>query len=98
METIDTQTWIIVAGVVVLALDSSWGVVFYRRQQSHKLKERFGRIYGRTVNELGSRTKGESELKTREKRVEHLEIVPLAPSDADRFRWGVARVAGPLRR
>jgi len=37
------------------------------------------------VNELGSRTKGESELKAREKRVERLEILPLAPSEAARF-------------
>jgi hypothetical protein len=37
------------------------------------------------VTEFGSRTKGESELKAREKRVEQLEILPLAPKDAARF-------------
>jgi hypothetical protein len=36
------------------------------------------------VNELGGRTKGESELKAREKRVERLEFLPLAPSEAAR--------------
>jgi len=34
---------------------------------------------------MGSRTKAESELKTREKRVEKLNIVPLTPPEAARF-------------
>jgi FtsZ-interacting cell division protein ZipA len=84
METIDTQTWIILAGVVVLALVAV-GAWFYRRNQSHKLQDRFGPEYDRTVTELGSRTKGESELKAREKRVEKLDILPLAPSEVARF-------------
>jgi FtsZ-interacting cell division protein ZipA len=84
METLDTQTWIILAVVVVLALIAV-GAWFYRRKQSDKLQGRFGPEYDRTVNELGSRTKGESELKAREKRVERLEILALAPSEAARF-------------
>ena len=79
METIDTQTWIILAGVVVLALIAVGAWFFYQKKRSHKLQERFGPEYERTVSELGSRTKGESELKAREKRVERLEILPLAP-------------------
>ena len=59
--------------------------LFYQKKRSHKLQERFGPEYGRTVNELGSRTKGESELKAREKRVERLEIIALSPSEAARF-------------
>jgi len=85
METLDTQTWIILAGVVVLALIAVGAWLFYQKQQSHKLQERFGTEYNRTVNELGSRTKGESELKAREKRVERLDILPLAPPEAARF-------------
>ena len=84
METLDTQSWIILAAVVALGLVAI-GAWFYRRKQSHNLQERFGPEYGRTVNELGSRTKGESELKAREKRVERLEILPLAPPEAARF-------------
>jgi hypothetical protein len=86
METIDTQTWIIIAAFVVLGL-VALGAWFYttRRKQSHRLQQHFGPEYDRTVNELGSRTKGESELKAREKRVERLEILPLAPSEAARF-------------
>lgn len=85
METLDTQTWIILAAVVVLGLVALGAWLFYQKKQSHKLQERFGPEYGRTVSELGSRTKGESELKAREKRVEGLEILPLAPSEAARF-------------
>ncbi len=86
MNTIDTQTWwIILAGVVVLALIALAAWFFYQKKQSHRLQQRFGPEYGRTVDELGSRTKAESELKAREKRVEHLNIVPLAPSEAARF-------------
>jgi FtsZ-interacting cell division protein ZipA len=89
METIDTQTWIILAAVVVLALIAVGAWFYIRKKQSQKqslkLQERFGPEYDRTVKELGSRTKGESELKAREKRVERLEILPLAPPEAARF-------------
>jgi hypothetical protein len=84
MQTIDTQTWIILAAAVVIGLVAI-GAWFYRRKQSHRLQEHFGPEYDRTVNELGSRTKGESDLKAREKRVERLEILPLAPPEAARF-------------
>jgi hypothetical protein len=89
MEMIDTQTWIIVAAAVALGLVAI-GAWFYRRKQSHRLQEHFGPEYHRTLNELGSRTKGESELKAREKRVGRLEILPLAPAEAARFSeaWG----------
>ena len=89
METIDTQTWIILAATVAVGLVAI-GAWFYRRKQSHRLQDHFGPEYDRTVSELGSRTKGESELTAREKRVERLEILPLAPSEAARFTeaWG----------
>jgi hypothetical protein len=85
MNTIPLQ-WIIVVGVVVAALLAlaAWHF-FQRKKQSDRLQQRFGPEYGRTVGELGGRTKAESELKAREKRVEHLSITPLAPADADRF-------------
>jgi hypothetical protein len=85
MDTITTQTWIILAGVLVLLLFAFGAWVSYQKKQSHRLQQRFGPEYGRTVDELGSQTKAESELKAREKRVERLHILPLAPSDAARF-------------
>jgi len=85
MHTIDTQTWIILAGVVVLVVIALAAWFFYQKKQSHRLQQRFGTEYGRTVDELGSETKAESELKAREKRVERLNLVPLAPSEAAKF-------------
>ncbi len=85
MEIMGIQSWIIVAALMALILVALGACVYLRRNKSHKLQERFGPEYDRTVSELGSRTKGESELKAREKRVERLEILPLAPPEAARF-------------
>jgi hypothetical protein len=85
MGTLDTQTWIILAAAVALGLVAIGAWLYTRKKQSHRLQQHFGPEYDRTVNELGGRTKGESELKAREKRVERLEILPLAPSEAARF-------------
>jgi len=91
MGTVSTQTAIIVAAAIILAALAVAAWFGFRKKQSTRLQQRFGPEYGRTVDELGSQTKAESELKTREKRVEHLHIVPLAPSDAARFSeaWNV---------
>jgi len=85
MDTINTQTWIILAGIAVLALIAITAWLIYKKKQSRRLKERFGPEYGRSVDELGSRTKAESELKAREKRIERIDILPLTPSEAARF-------------
>ena len=89
METLDTQTWIILAAVIVLALAAIGAWYFYQKKRSQTLQKHFGPEYDRTVTELGSRAKGESELKAREKRVERLELIPLAaprkPPDSARL-------------
>ena len=78
--------WTIVAGVVVVvSLAVAAWLFSQRKKQSARLQQRFGPEYGRTVGELGGRTKAESELKAREKRVEQLNITPLAPAEAARF-------------
>jgi hypothetical protein len=85
MNAIPVQ-WIIVSAVVIVALFVLAAWFFIRkRNQSARLQERFGPEYDRTVGELGGRGKAESELKAREKRIEHLTIAPLAPADATRF-------------
>jgi hypothetical protein len=86
MDTFDTQTWIALAIVGVLAVLAIAGWIMYRRKQTYRLERRFGHEYERTVDVLGSRSKAEAELKAREERVAHLEIVPLSPADAQRFR------------
>jgi len=79
-----TET-IVIAGVMVLALIALAVWFFFKKKQSHRLQQQFGPEYGRTVDELGSQTKAESELKAREKRVERFNILPLTPPEADRL-------------
>ena len=85
MATIPVS-WIVLAVVLVIALIAAvaWALS-HRKKQSQRLQQRFGSEYGRTVDELGGRSKAESELKAREVRVERLTITPLAPPDAARF-------------
>src|ERR1700675_879728 len=94
MNTIPLQ-WIIVAGVVVFALIAVAAWLFsQKKKQSERLQRRCGPEYGRTVGELGGRTKAEAELKAREKRVEHLTITPLAPAEAARFSQAWSALQG----
>jgi hypothetical protein len=81
-----TSTWGILAGILIVAVIAlaAW-LVYRQRRQSRRLKERFGAEYGRTVDDLGSRTKAESDLKARELRVARFTIVPLTASEADRM-------------
>ena len=72
----------IVGVLVVLAL-VAWAM--QRRNQSDRLRQRFGPEYSRMVDELGSRDKAEAELLARQRRVEKLHIVALSPADADRY-------------
>jgi FtsZ-interacting cell division protein ZipA len=85
MDTIPTS-WIVFGTILVVALlvAAAW-VLSQRKKRSQRLQQRFGPEYSRTVDEFGGRAKAESELKAREKRVEHLSITTLAPSEAARF-------------
>jgi LPXTG-motif cell wall-anchored protein len=85
MDTANTQTWIILGGVAVVVLIALSAWLSFRKKQSHGLKERFGSEYGRTVEQLGSQSKAESELKARTKRVEAFNLLPLEPAEAARF-------------
>ena len=94
MGNLDSQTSTILAVVVVLVLVALAAWYFVQKKQSERLQQRFGPEYGRTVDELGSRAKAESELKARENRVGKLNIVPLAPSDAARVSQAWANLQG----
>ena len=94
MGNLDSQTSTILAVVVVLVLVALAAWYFVQKKQSERLQQRFGPEYGRTVDELGSRAKAESELKARQNRVGKLNIVPLAPSDAARFSQAWANLQG----
>jgi hypothetical protein len=85
MGNLDSQTSTMLAVVVILVLVALVAWYFYQKKQSERLRQRFGPEYARAVDEFGSRSKAESELKAREARVGKLTIVPLSPSDAARF-------------
>jgi hypothetical protein len=82
------ELYALVLGAVLIAAliaVAAWASAQRRRQESLRLQQRFGPEYVRLVNEVG-RSKAEAELAAREKRVETLDIVPLATVDATRFK------------
>jgi hypothetical protein len=78
------HAWIIV-GLILLVLVAIAAWLFARKQQSERLRSRFGPEYDRVVHEQGDRRRAEAVLETREKRVERLHIRPLGSADRDRF-------------
>ena len=82
----DTNQVLILVAVLLVGLIiglAAW--VYYRKQESHRLRKRFGPEYVRTVHHLGSRSKAEAELAKREKRVQKFHIRPLSAADAAKF-------------
>lgn len=86
----DTNTWAVLAVVVLLLVVA--GLLLTRKRRSERLHGRFGPEYERTVGAMGSRGKAEAELLARQKRVEKLQIVPLPPQEAERFRGAWERL------
>jgi hypothetical protein len=77
--------WVVivaVAAIVVLAI--VWSALRTRRSRS--LKERFGPEYDRVAADAPTRRDAESELRERAERRDELDIRPLDPADADRYR------------
>jgi hypothetical protein len=94
MNTIPTP-WIIFA--IILAIGAVALAAWFssqRKRRSQRLQQRFGREYDRAVAEFGGRAKAEAALKAREKRVEGLDIIALAPADAARFTQAWAALQG----
>ena len=94
MDMKNPQSWVI-AVVLVAALLVVVALILRQEQerQSRKLRQHFGPEYERLVAEHGDRGKAEAELRAREKRVQRLRIVPLAPADAARYTqaWGAVQ-------
>src|ERR1700749_787405 len=63
--------------VVVLAVVAGWWMG--RRNQSARLRERFGPEYDRTVGEFGKVRAAAAELLKREKKLQKLDIPDLTP-------------------
>jgi hypothetical protein len=81
-----TSTQVLVAVAAVVALVVVLGVILaLRKRHTRTLADRFGPEYDRALETAGERTKAEAELEARAKRVEHLQIRPLTPTEHDRF-------------
>jgi hypothetical protein len=82
MDQITLIVIIIVVALVVVAV----GVWMYlQKRRTEQVRERFGPEYDRAVTEHGDQRGAQAELEARQKRVEHLDIRPLSPSDRARF-------------
>ena len=93
MNTMHTP-WILIAGAIAAASIALAVWFSYRKKQSKRLHDRFGPEYDRAVEDLGSRTKAESELKTRERRVDKLDITSLTAAEAARFSGSWSTMQG----
>lgn len=71
---------VIVAGVILLG---AW--YFMQKRKSKTLRGRFGPEYEATVRRHGDRSRAETELERRVKRVERFKITALREEDRDRF-------------
>jgi hypothetical protein len=85
MNTTNPNLVVIAAILILVVAAALWWVYTQKRKQSARLQRRFGPEYGSTVERLGNRTKAEADLLAREKRVQGLNIVPLAATDAAKF-------------
>jgi hypothetical protein len=77
---------LIALGIIAIAgLIYAW----YANRRRRRLRERFGPEYDRMVEERGTRRGVDSELATREKRRQRLDIRPLEPEARDEYarRW-----------
>jgi hypothetical protein len=74
---------VIVVLLVVAVAEAAW--IFLQKRRSDHLRHRFGPEYTRAVEERGDRTRAESDLQARERRVEKLHIRPLPWRDQERF-------------
>jgi hypothetical protein len=83
----DALVWIIVVIALIAIAAIAWAA--WRKQRTDALRERFGPEYDRTATETGSRREAESELSSRMKRRDDLDIHALAPAVVVRYaeRW-----------
>ena len=80
-----TWIWIvIIAAIVIVVALIAWAAT--RTRRTNELRNRFGPEYDRALNHEGGRREAESDLREREKRHEALDIQPLNPDTADRYR------------
>jgi hypothetical protein len=83
----DAVVWIVVVVALIVIAAIAWTA--WSKRRTGALRERFGPEYDRTATETGNRREAESELTSRLKRRDELDVRPLAPASAERYaaRW-----------
>jgi hypothetical protein len=82
----DTSTIVILVLAVVAILAIAAAVWFYiQKQQTHRLRSKFGPEYDRAVRSEGDAKRAEQVLEERQKRVEKLNIKSLSAPERDDF-------------
>jgi hypothetical protein len=81
------QNLVLIAGAVVVALLLAGLLAWFsaRRRRRQQLVDRYGAHYERVVEEKGSASRAEKELKLREKRFEKAHIRDLTAADRERY-------------
>jgi hypothetical protein len=84
----ETLIWVAVVVAVVIAIIAV-GYVVLQQQRRHRLRQRFGPEYERTVDERETRRDAEQELRAREERVAKLDIRPLSSGVRENYakKW-----------
>ncbi len=93
MHTTSTSTITIVVALIVLFAAAAiiWTSI-HRKRQSERLRRQYGAEYDRVVQQLGSQSKAEAELRKREARVAKFTIIPLTQQEAARFAQAWSRL------
>jgi hypothetical protein len=87
MEFPHYSSTVLIAAAALLALLALglFAMIARRRSRTHRLAERWGTEYDRTVRQLGGRDKAEKDLLGRADRVEQYTIRPLSEAERGRF-------------
>ncbi|HEY7295097.1 MAG TPA: hypothetical protein VH916_08640 [Dehalococcoidia bacterium] len=85
--------WIVIIVLVALIVIAAIAWFETRRRRTRELRKEFGPEYEHAVSAHGDRGRAEDELEARRKRVEQLQIHPLAPEERQRFseQWHAAQ-------
>jgi hypothetical protein len=88
--------WIVVI-LVILAIGGAIARSAMRKQRSQQLRGQFVPEYDHMVQQYQDPRSAERALEDRQKRVDYLQILPLATAGAQSLQRGVAWCAVPLR-
>jgi hypothetical protein len=88
----DSRTLTVFLVILVGLAVAVW--IYLQKRRSQQLRNRFGPEYDRVVEQSRDRRRAETELESREKRVERLHIRSLSANDLRRFTEGWRSVQG----